>query len=158
MMAPPDTTFGVATGVRSASDPWGSLLLDHDHNLLHEHASPERVVGYDQVPSSMVRKDIDDANALVCNIISLIGFLDQHRIPWMVEHPQSSFLWELPFFIEIRNSAKCGCVTFDMCQFGASFKKRTRILYGNIDELDVQTLDRPCSNRGVCLRTGKCHT
>ena len=158
MLAPPDTTFGSATGVRSVSDPWGSVLLDHDHNLLHEHASPERVVGYDHDQLSLLRKSLESVNILVDNIISLIRHLDVLCIPWMLEHPRSSILWELPFFQDCRNSAKGGCVSFDMCQFGSSFKKRTQILYSNIDQLDMQRLNRLCSNSGDCIRTGKCHT
>ena len=157
-MAPPDTTSGCVAGVRSASDPWVSFTLEHDHNLRHEHASPERVVGYDHDQPYLLQRNVKSANILVANMISLIRHFDSLHVPWMLEHPKSSTLWDLPFFQERRNSAKCGCVTLDMCQFGSSFKKRTQILYSSIDSLDMQRLQRRCGNNGACTRTGKCHT
>ena len=60
---------------------------------------------------------------------------------------------------EIRSLLGCPrvqSITLDQCQFNTHWRKRTRLLGGNLDELDFRTLERRCRGRnGFCSRGGR---
>ena len=41
----------------------------------------------------------------------------------------------------------------DFCQYGCRWRKRTKLLCGNLDAQDVARLEKLCTGRGLCSRT-----
>eukprot|EP00974_Lingulodinium_polyedra_P062941 6076097-Lingulodinium_polyedra.AAC.1 len=49
-------------------------------------------------------------------------------------------------------------IKLDQCQYGAKWRKRTKLAVKNIDIRDTGRLHRLCgARRGICSRTGKAH-
>lgn len=79
-----------------------------------------------------------------------------HGLPVFLENPASSFLWRAPCLASALSDPSCLLWTFDQCQMGARWRKRTRIASWNApSEL---SFDQRCSGRhGRCSRTGRHH-
>jgi len=78
----------------------------------------------------------------------------QHKVAWALENPATSRVWLTK---PMKNLEKQGhlFVTLDFCQFGEPWRKRTKIIHGNID---LSSIGKLCQGKGgVCSRTGKKH-
>ena len=140
MLAPPCGTFSVArdrtTVIRSKDFPWG---------LPADLLSPKDYV------------KVQTGNSCFQAALRIIHWLDQHRIPWILENPATSKCWYLPPLQKLEQSPHVVCVLTDFCQYGCAWRKRTKLMCGNLDSQDVHRLQRLCTGRGLCSRTSKRH-
>ena len=83
--------------------------------------------------------------------------LDQYKVPYVLENPASSKAWFIPQIQAHIRQQHIQFITNDFCQFGARWKKATSYICGHIDALDLARLQRRCSGRGYCSRTGRPH-
>ena len=138
MLGPPCTSFSVARDrtavIRTQQFPWGL-----------------------QNVSEKDREKLDIGNACMKAAIELISFFHKLGIPWILEHPASSKAWYLPELRSFLGRAYVYEVTCDFCQYGTAWRKRTRLLCGHCDGLDLVRISKMCSGRGVCSRTRKPH-
>ena len=133
MFAPPCGSFSNAlfwTGrLRSQEEPWGKS------RGLNERQTAK----------------VLEANRITRAVIRLVRAMDRAGLPWIVENPDSSLIWHLPFFRDIVNKSHVEVVRADHCRFGRSWRKRTRFVCGNIAREDLGRLDKQCAGtRGVC--------
>ena len=78
--------------------------------------------------------------------LKFIRACDVRGIPWIVENPQSSKLWCLPEFEQLASAAHTQVRVIDFCAYGMPWRKRTRLLLGNVDSCDLERLSfRKCS-------------
>ena len=107
--------------VRSRSHPWGILSLS---------------------PKERIAVDLGNATARAS--IQIIKNLTHHGLPVILENPINSQL-----FYVLQNLLRrkdCTCISTDQCQFGARWRKRTRLCCWNIH--DPASLARLCKRRG----------
>ena len=80
----------------------------------------------------------------------------KYNVGVMIENPQTSLLWSSPRFQKLLNLKSSTHVVCHMCQFGAPWKKATRVQAWGVGEL--WELARKCSGpRGLCSRTARPH-
>ena len=82
---------------------------------------------------------------------------DVAGVPWMIEDPASSYFWMQPCIQALMRCNFAADSTFDYCQYGAPWRKTTRIRSGNIHPDDLSRLCRRCSGRSICSRTHRRH-
>jgi hypothetical protein len=141
MLAPPCTTFGPGGNrtfkLRTQTSPWGI-----DSALL----------------SDVQRERVDRGNKQLRAAFWIIRRLHANKIPWILEHPVGSFAFFTEEFASIKDEATVLDISCDQCQWGAAWRKRTRLVMGHISSDDADKLRRSCvGERGVCSRTGKPH-
>ena len=139
MLAPPCSSFSVARDrtrvIRNRDYPWGIPdLPEHEQNK------------------------IDVGNRCVFAALKIIKWLDAHGLPWILENPHSSKMWYLPPLIDLMNAGHTHVKVVDFCMYGTSWRKRTRLLCGNVDTVDLGRLCRRCCGKdGFCSRTNRRH-
>ena len=139
MLAPPCSSFSPARDrtrvIRSRSDPWGLSGLP---------------------PHELAKVRI--GNQCFRAALKIIRWLDEHKIPWILENPHSSKCWFLPPLVHLQNASHVQTSVCDFCQYGTNWRKRTRFLAGNLDECDLGRIQRRCqAQAGWCSRSGKKH-
>ena len=140
MLAPPCFSFSVAkdrAGVtRTSQAPWG----------------------VDSLPTAE-RQRLAVGNACARSAIRVIRELDRLHLPWCLENPESSKLWFLPALQRLLRMSHVHAVTIDFCQYGSPWRKRTKLVFGNLDRQDTLRLcHRRCAGPpGWCSRTGRRH-
>ena len=98
-------------------------------------------------------------NKEICGItlalvsIALIQLAHQHNIPWSIENPRSSKLWNFPPMAECLGRLKCFDVIFDLCRYGCPYKKTTRITTST-PQLAARGKRCTCGTNHVWLRSG----
>ena len=76
--------------------------------------------------STTDRNRVEAANALYEQLGRFVELFEQHGLPWTIENPTNSFLWDLPFFaFAMAHGIKYDC---HACAFGSSRKKATSFL------------------------------
>ena len=87
---------------------------------------------------------------------STIRLAIHHKVPVFLENPHSSMLWLAPPLVKLIGHPSSRAFLCDFCQFGARWRKRTRIqAWFSQDSI---TLNQICHGRnGICSRTGKHH-
>ena len=140
MLAPPFSSFSVArdrtAAIRTRQFPWGlpdDQLLDTD------------------------RTKIQQGNQCFKAAIRIISWLDTHHIPWILENPATSKCWYLPPLQKLESSPHVVAVFTDFCQYGCRWRKRTKLLCGNLDTQDLHRLQRLCTGQELCSQTHKPH-
>ena len=117
--------------VRSRSHPWGILSLS---------------------PKERIAVDLGNATARAS--IQIIKNLTLHGLPVILENPINSQL----FYVlqNLMRRKDCTCISTDQCQFGARWRKRTRLCCWNIH--DPASLARLCTGKkGLCSRSLQHH-
>ena len=139
MLATPCTSFSCARDrtrvIRSREAPWGL-------------EGPSL--------SSNDRASLAAGNATCWATVLLLRHLNRHRVPWILENPWSSKLWWIPEIAEEIRKGRGIEIMTDFCQWGTEWRKRTRLMGGNLPAEDVAKLARHCcGSRGYCSR-GAC--
>ena len=97
MFAPPCGTFSNAlfwTGrLRSRTEPWGK-----SRDLTEAQ-----------------RAKVKAAKKIVRAVLGLVNFVHERGVPWIVENPDTSLMWHLPFFREIVKDPAVIVVQSDQC-------------------------------------------
>ena len=108
--------------------------------------------------------DLDFGKVLLGNrtmrsAIEIVKHLHGKGLPWGIENPHASKCWNLEFFQRMQRDERVTTIVLDFCAFGTAWRKRTRILVGNVQEPDLGRLfGRICPSREcVCSFTGKTH-
>lgn len=140
MLAPPCSSFSPARDrtmvIRTRECPWGLPNL----------------------PSHEQRK-VEIGNLCFLSALKIIGWLDEAGVPWVLENPHGSKCWHLAQLQVLSQSLHTQIVVVDFCQYQTSWRKRTRLLCGNIatEDLDRMRLRRCTGTRGYCSRTQRKH-
>ena len=139
MLAPPCSSFSRARDrtmvIRTKQFPWGLPDLPPHEQL-----------------------KVDQGNACFRAALKIIKWLDKYKIPWILENPSSSKAWFIPELVSLQNAAHTHLVETDFCQFGTRWRKRTKLLAGNMTSDDIARCSQLCCGApGVCDRTGKGH-
>lgn len=115
--------------------------------------SAEQPWGMSQV-SPADRERLDGGNRLARAVLRVIRACQKHRVPWLVDNPNSSYLWATSEFRRLLKIRGVDESRLDMCAFGRPWKKRTRILSAHVPE----GLRQSCLERGsVCRFEGLPH-
>ena len=94
-------------------------------------------------------------NRTACNSASIIKCCERLSVPCILENPVASRLWQCPPIKASLTSQAAASATCDQCQFGAPWRKRTRIAGWHCN---VHEFDKRCTGRqSICSRTGKHH-
>ena len=140
MLAPPCSSFSIARDrtavIRTKDHPWGVPACQ-----LSEKDQERIALG----------------NKCFRSAIKIISWLDAYGIPWILENPATSKCWLLPPLQRLAASSHVCTVLTDFCQHGCAWRKRTKLLCGNLDAQDVARLSRLCTGRGVCSKSLKQH-
>ena len=88
--------------------------------------------------------------------VHIIRTCIKYHVPCMLENPSSSMLWQAHPIMQVLNHDAQKSITCDQCQFGARWRKRTRIaswFCHGVDSLDL----RCTGHGGMCSRNGRPH-
>ena len=100
---------------------------------------------------------VDLGNAALDAALDLARAAQSAGAPWILENPHTSKMWhDHKLKVLIARSRAVSVVT-DYCQWGKPWRKRTRFLVGNVSPEDLTKLNRVCSGRRICSRTGRPH-
>ena len=99
---------------------------------------------------ALARTQVDMANILVTNTITILRLAQQLHIPWVVENPLSSLLWHTSVVAGAFDKWNVEFVKLHMCAFGSRWRKAT--------SLATSRLINPQALAGRCVRLpdGKC--
>lgn len=139
MLAPPCASFSRErdrTGaLRSRDRPWGLPNLP-DADALR----------------------VAEGNACLRAALRAARTADKHRVPWILENPASSRMWDIMELCRIAEGGHVREVTADFCRFSTLWRKSTPFLLGNLDGISSGRLDQSCGGtRSTCGVTGKPH-
>ena len=138
MLAPPCSSFSPARDrtsvIRDKNHPWG-------------------------LPNISIRdqEKVRLGNQCLRSSLRIIKWLDDMGVPWVLENPHSSKMWYVPELIKLQQADHTHVIVTDFCQFGTCWRKRTRLLCGNLQWDDVARCQRTCLGHGICSRTNKQH-
>ena len=99
----------------------------------------------------------DVGNATAAAGLDIAEAADRAGHIWIIENPHSSRLWLHPRMKRLMDRPSTMQVVTDYCQWGQPWRKRTRLLIGNACAEDLIKLERRCTGRGICSRTGRPH-
>lgn len=139
MLAPPCSSFSPARDrtsvIRDRNHPWG----------------------LPNISSIKDQEKVRVGNQCLRSTLRIIGWLDKMGVPWVLENPHSSKMWFVEELITLQNSPHTHVIVTDFCQFGTRWRKRTRLLCGNLQWDDAARCQRTCLGHGICSRTNKPH-
>ena len=113
MLAPPCGSFSAINrfAYRSRADPWAA------------HA---------QHDSEYMTVSVREGNKCMRAALRRIRIFERHRIPWILEHPQSARSWWLPQLIALERRPHIEKIVLDQCQYGTPWRKPTALLCSRI--------------------------
>ena len=78
-------------------------------------------------------------------------------VPWVIENPWQSRMWHAPAILDLRSGLGASVVddVLDFCQFGAPWRKRTRLMTWRSATRPIAR--RCCTTELRCSRSGKRH-
>ena len=101
------------------------------------------------------RHKLCEGNALFYFTLRVLQTCAALNIPFVLENPLSSMVWELPPMRRFMHDYDVGICDLDYCQFGELWKKPTRLAYKFIK---LDSLSRRCSGiHGICNRSQQPH-
>ena len=141
VLAPPCQTFSLARDrsrpVRSRELPWGFLA---------SQLTPDDAIA------------VLLGNRLAQSALTLFRSFVKLGIPTILEHPLTSRLWHTAEICDLSHNKHVSIVELDQCQFGAKWKKATRLLCAHVNQEDLTMLSRRCKPVGcICSRAKKPH-
>jgi len=138
MMGPPCGSFSTAMNrqvvLRDARHPWGLDDLPDHHRL-----------------------KVQEGNLLVKCCLRIINWCLCSQVPFVIEHPRSSWLFRLPEVKELVAAGTVDLIACDQCMYGRRWRKSTGFLMGGFAEAGPLRISHRCGCSGVCRRTGKPH-
>ena len=143
MMAPPCTSFSI---VQNSTCPIRSKRYPR---------------GLPRLPADRKAK-VEDEHLFLGFVIRVLRVCVRERVPFCIEHPQSSYMWHDRVLCQALKSANAKYCDIHQCQFGSVHRKATRPAFGCCDELDLGPLGCPLQSRcrgkhGLCSATGRKH-
>ena len=99
---------------------------------------------------------IDDGNATMLQTCSIIRACIRNDVPCILENPSTSMMWAAPPLQKLMKNRFCSQTLCDMCQFGARWRKRTKLVGWHIESF--HRLSHLCAGKkSICSRTHKPH-
>lgn len=140
MLAPVCTSFSVARDrtkvIRNREYPWGIPA-----ELLSEKEATSISIG----------------NSCFRACLRILRWLDEYKIPYILENPATSKAWYLPPIVNHLKKPHVNFVTCHFCQYGTAWEKPTSFLCGHIHPSDLHRITKVCHGRGICSRSHKAH-
>ena len=68
-----------------------------------------------------------ECNAAVIFVTELISLAHRFQVPCYLENPSRSMIWQVPSIAQLCNFESSRQFTLDVCQFGARWRRRTRV-------------------------------
>ena len=143
MVATPCTSWTIARNptnvIRSVVQPWGT---DYPTKPLSQNDETSLFSG----------------NILLQNTLVILRLAVRLGIPFVFEHPASSYAFQTPELQRIMNRKDVETVVVDQCSFGCRYRKRTKLLvFGCCQHTAAQLATCQCHGRGICDFTAKPH-
>ena len=101
------------------------------------------------------RRCVELGNRTADVAVQIIKCCIECRCPVSLEHPQTSWLWRLPGLLDLLNTAHV--VDVHMCQFGANWKKPTRLAVWGCDASVFKQYRCKPLRGGICSASGQKH-
>ena len=116
--------------------------------------SPEFLWGLPHLKRRDVAK-VEDGNLLLAFLIRILYLCIQHSVPFVVENPLSSMLWDMPPMVRFRNNYHPQMIYLDYCAYGECWKKPTTLMSHGID---LAPLAKRCTTTSkICSFTNRQH-
>ena len=143
MFATPCTSWSVARNmtnvIRSRSEPWG---VRHPVKPFSEKDI----------------KSLELGNKTMRSTLRLLKLFTKLKIPWALENPYSSNMWHVPSLKRYWERGVARLAVVDQCSWNKPWRKRTRILLFNVDDQDIDALERhQCTGRRICSYSKQAH-
>ena len=101
------------------------------------------------------RRKVRDGNYLLAFLLRIISACELYRIPYVVENPATSMLWEMPTMLRFCKRYSPSKIFLDYCAYGMPWKKPTALMY---NFLRLESLEQQCHSRGhACQFSHKPH-
>ncbi len=100
------------------------------------------------------QKKVDIGNACLAFVCRLVRMMLVTLTPGVVENPWTSWAWRMPAMIAVLCRKSVRMSRADFCQYGMPWRKATGFLTVLCDPSGIE---RQCSGRGKCSRTGRPH-
>ncbi|CAE7545273.1 Kidins220 [Symbiodinium sp. CCMP2592] len=100
--------------------------------------------------SSASAQRVTDENKLAAFVGTVISECVSAQIPFWIENPRSSYLWQLDSFAQLAKSPKVGSWCVDYCAYGTPWRRPTQVLTSTV--LRGQSTLCPGCDRHVQLR------
>lgn len=143
VMGPPCSSWGTAAdrgpagAIRAVLQPWGL-----PPELLSERQQARLALG----------------NNIFRHALRLLRWLAVANLPCVLEHPINSRIWHTTELQTLIAKHKGIIQILDQCQVGTRWRKRTKLLFINVNWDDTVKFSRRCTGRnGICSRTGRPH-
>ena len=118
--------------LRSKLEPWGLLKPRKPYSLKDN----QRLV---------------EGNLPARRLLALLKVLIKSGVPWAIENPATSNLWNLPFLVKLAKSSAVQAIVIDQCAFGRPWRKTTKLMFGKCLHDDISSLAQfVCTGRKVC--------
>ena len=98
-----------------------------------------------------------EGNKIALGLLVVLRILAKYRVPFVVENPRSSLLWQLPELRRLFQQFGCHERVCDLCGFGARWRKRTLFVCHRLDESETRGLVRACTGKHSCSFSGQEH-
>ena len=117
-------------------------------HALKSHTHPMGLPGLGEKDAELVAV----SNAIMYFVLRIIRVCNKHNVPWMLEHPASSYMFRCPPFAKLLSARSSVSEIIDQCQYGTSFRKPTKLAMGCgcISRLYLVSRCRPVG--GFCSR------
>jgi hypothetical protein len=103
-----------------------SLAVSRSGRALRSKTHPRGLpIQFTQIEQQRIR----NGNKCLDATIAIIKVCNKFRIPWILENPQTSYIWSDSQLQAASNSATT--VTVHQCAFGAKWRKATTFAFGN---------------------------
>eukprot|EP00959_Pyramimonas_sp_CCMP1952_P146133 3059714-Pyramimonas_sp.AAC.1 len=89
------------------------------------------------------------------NTVSIASAASLHKVPFCIENPYLSFIWEAPQMLHLRRRHTTREIRIDFCQWGVPWMKPTRLVCSYLPVESLGRRRKVC--RGRCSRTNKPH-
>ena len=121
----------------------------------HQLRSAEFVMGLPGLTGNDL-KAVQRGNDILAAVICLVRILIQLHIPFAIENPRSSYLWETPSIKNLIARRDVICIDCHQCQFGCAWMKPTKFLLS--EGMAGPHLSKTCVQvKGKCSRTHDKH-
>ena len=103
------------------------------------------------------QRKVNFGNATLLATAQIVSSCVFHGVPVAVENPLTSLAWNAPLMSDLCQLPSCQVATLHQCQYGAPWKKPTRLCCWGAGHFSPQ-LCKVCKSRnGKCSRSGKFH-
>ena len=96
-----------------------------------------------------------EGNQLFHFTLKLLQLCEEHKVPFVLENPLTSYVWDLPPLFSFKQHTGALYCDLDFCMYGEVWKKPTRLLYKGID---LTSLHIKCNGiYNICSRSNRPH-